>query len=218
LNSPALQHLAAGAARLGIDLTPNAISRFGRYEELFLEWNRRVNLVSREDTHRIADYHFLDSLTASSLLPRNCRLCDLGSGGGLPGIPLKIARDDISLVLIESIRKKALFLDRVIRELGLDRTEVWNRRAEDIHDETFDAVTCRLLGTISEIVPLAEPLLGPTGVIIFYKSVTLEAEIAQSQPVLDRLRLRVGEVRDFRLPAPGKLSRRLIVIARARPK
>jgi len=215
LTPSALKQLSAGAAQLGIRLTPDALGRLGRYEELLVEGNRRINLVSRADVHRIAGYHFLDSIAAAPLLPPDCRLCDVGSGAGLPGIPLKIVRDDISLVMIESIRKKALFLDLTIRQLELSRSCVWHRRAEEVREEKFDVVTCRLLGTIRDLAPLVEPLLGPGGFAVFYKSATLESEIAESQPVLDRLRLHVREVRELHLPPPSRLARRLAVIARA---
>ena len=205
----------SAAAELGVELSLVALERLGRYQELILEWNQRINLISRADTHRIASYHFIDSLTAVPLLPMGASVCDLGAGAGLPGIPLKIARDDVSMVLVDSIRKKAVFLERVVRELALDRTRVLNLRAEDMRGERFDVVVGRLLGPIERVVRYAEPLMNPAGVLVLYKSVTVEAELAQSQPVLDRLRLRVREVRECRFLADGKSPRRLVVIARA---
>jgi 16S rRNA (guanine527-N7)-methyltransferase len=217
----------AVAAELGLTLTPQALDRLARYEQLILEWNRRVNLMSRRDTHRIAGYHFLDSLTACAFLPQGGRVCDLGSGAGFPGIPLKIVRDDISMVLIESVRKKALFLDSVIRELGLNQTQVRNVRVEPVPKGNppsavsrqpgpeFDVVLSRLVGSIRDVVRFAVPLLGPGGIIVCYKSSTAETEIKQAQPVMNRLRLEVREIADRHFTRPTAFLRRLVVVGRA---
>ena len=131
---------------------------------------------------------------------------------GLPGIPLKIARDDISLVLVESIRKKALFLEHAVRELGLERTTVRAERAESIQDLKVDVVLCRLVGKTAEVARWVAGLLNPGGLIILFKSTTVEAELKLAQPVLNRLHLRPREVRDFPLPL---IARRLVVLERA---
>jgi 16S rRNA (guanine527-N7)-methyltransferase len=200
------------ARQLGIELAVRQLERFRKYEQLLREWNARVNLVSRKDLDRLAAYHFLDSLTAASLIPQGAAVCDVGSGGGLPGIPLKIARDDISLVLVESIRKKALFLEHAVRELGLERATVRAERAEAIRDLKADVVVCRLVGKTAEVARWVAGMLKPGGRIILYKSATVEAELKLAQPALHRLHLRLRGVRDFPLPF---IARRLVVLERA---
>jgi len=237
-----LTPLLTAAARFGVELSPEAVGRLETYRDLLLIWNRRINLISRKDTGRIVSYHFLDSLTAAPLIPERASVCDLGSGAGLPGIPLKIARADIVMTLIEATRKKALFLDEAVRQLRLENTTVINARAEEITEgrekgegrrEKFDVVLCRLLGKVGEVAPIAGRLLNPAGRIIFYKSdlgnpkskiqnpksfdtescprLTLETELKQAQSVLDRLRLAVHEIRDYRFA----FTRRLVVVTRS---
>ena len=211
-NDQTLDGFARAAQQMGIELTSQQLERFRKYEQLLREWNTRVNLVSRKDLDRLVTYHFPDSLTAAGLIPQGASVCDVGSGGGLPGIPLKIARDDISLALVESIRKKALFLEQAVRELGLERTTVRAERAEAIQDLKADVVVCRLVGKTAEVARWVAGLLKPGGRIILYKSATVEAELKLAQPALNRLHLRLGEVRDFSLPL---IARRLLVLERA---
>jgi 16S rRNA (guanine527-N7)-methyltransferase len=199
--------------QLGFAFSPAQLGQFRKYEQSLREWNERVNLVSRKDLDRLAIYHFPDSLTAASLIPQGATVCDVGSGGGLPGIPLKIARDDINLVLVESVRKKALFLEYAVRELGLERTTVRAERAESIQDLKVDVVVCRLVGKTAEVARWVVGLLNPGGLIILFKSTTVEAELKLAQPVLNRLHLRPREVRDFPLPL---IARRLVVLERER--
>lgn len=211
-NDQTWERFAVAARQLGIELSPPQLGQLRKYEQLLRKWNVRVNLVSRKDLDRLAAYHFLDSLTAASLIPQGAAVCDVGSGGGLPGIPLKIARDDISLVLVESVRKKALFLEQVVRELGLERATVRAERVEAIRDVKVDVAVCRLVGKTAEVARWVAGMLKPGGRIILYKSATVEAELKLAQPALHRLHLRLREVRDFPLPL---IARRLVVLERA---
>jgi 16S rRNA (guanine527-N7)-methyltransferase len=222
LNPLLLEPLVNAAGRFGVKLLPPAIEQLGAYHDLLLAWNQRINLISRKDTGRIVNYHFLDSLTAVPLIPENASVCDLGSGAGLPGIPVKVVRADITMTLIDATRKKALFLDEVIRELKLEKAAVINARAEDLpggpaprsSPPGFDVILCRLLGRIGEVTAFSARLLNPGGRIIFYKSDTAEEEIGQAQPVLDRLHLSVAEIRDYRFNSPEAFVRRLVVVTR----
>jgi 16S rRNA (guanine527-N7)-methyltransferase len=198
--------------QLGIELTPEQLEGLRKYERLLREWNERVNLVSRKDIDRLVGYHFLDSLTASALIPQGSTVCDVGSGGGLPGIPLKIVRDDIRLALVESTGKKARFLELAVSDLKLGPTIVRAERAESMSGLKFDVVLSRLVGKTDEVAKWVARLLNPGGRIILYKSATVEAELKQAQPALNRLHLEVREIRDFPLPP---IARRLVVLARA---
>jgi 16S rRNA (guanine527-N7)-methyltransferase len=212
VNPGILEPLIAASGELGVVLTPRAMERFETYHALLLVWNRRINLISRKDTGRIVGYHFVDSLRANPLIPANSSVCDLGSGAGLPGIPCAIVRDDIRLVLVESIRKKAIFLEQVVKQLDLENTVVLSVRGEEIKDRSFDVVLCRLLGKTADVARRARGLLAPQGRIILYKSEAVAAELKQAQPVLDRLHLRVAEIRDYRARGPEEFVRRLVVL------
>ena len=196
----------------GLTITAQALGKFQKYLELLLEWNQKINLVSRNDTKRLVPYHLVDSIMVLNYIPANSVVGDLGSGGGLPGIPVKIIRDDIKLYLIESIQKKAAFLSLVAKELNLSNTIILPERAEKIRDIKFDVILIRLLGKIGKIVQIALPRLKPSGKIIFYKSETAEEEIADAKKLLAKFRL-FAKIKEIVLPV-SKINRRLVILER----
>lgn len=167
-------------------------------------------MVSRKDTARLISYHFIDSLLVLNYLPENSTVCDLGSGAGLPGIPIKIMRDDITLYLIESIRKKAAFLSLVAEELNLEKIKILPERAENITDVKCDVVVIRLLGKIKKLVPVALPLLNKSGKIIFYKAQTAADEILEAKNVLAKFQF-PPTFHEIALPGTN-IVRRLVII------
>jgi 16S rRNA (guanine527-N7)-methyltransferase len=179
---------------------------------LLLAWNQKINLVSRQDTERIVPYHFIDSLLAVNEIPKNSAVGDLGSGAGLPGIPIKIIRDDIKLYLIESIQKKAAFMDLVTERLNLTNVTVWPERAENITGIKCDVVLIRLIGRIKKVVPIVIPFLNPFGKIIFYKSETVAEEITEANKILTKFHFR-PTIKEINLPGT-EITRRLVILER----
>jgi 16S rRNA (guanine527-N7)-methyltransferase len=117
-------------------------------------------------------------------IPQEANLLDLGAGAGFPSIPIKIVRDDINLSLVESVRKKSLFLQKLIKDLKLEDVSVINKRAEDLIDasdykEKFDIVTAKALGKLKNTVELATSFLKPKGLLIAYKGERVEEEIKE---------------------------------------
>ncbi|MEO0093955.1 MAG: 16S rRNA (guanine(527)-N(7))-methyltransferase RsmG [candidate division WOR-3 bacterium] len=193
-------------SELGCRLTGEQLTNFQKYYQLILNWNQKINLISRQDTHRLLSYHFIDSLIVLNDIPKDSAVCDVGSGAGLPGIPLKIIRDDITVYLIESIQKKAAFLRKVVDELDLKRTKVIAQRVElEIKNpnsevvNNCDIVLIRLLGKIRKVAPIVTPLLAPQGKIIFYKSTNAIEEISSAQKILESLSLK-AEIKKIALP------------------
>ena len=138
-----------GASSLGLPMEKKTVATLRSYGQEILFWNRSVNLVSADTIGDLAVRHFLDSLTVLPLLPRKpFALLDIGTGAGLPGIPLKMARPDAYVVLVDSSRKKQSFLKEMIRHFRLDgivaeqaRIEDWISR--DVHRNAFDVVLSR---------------------------------------------------------------------------
>ncbi len=129
------------------------------YLEELLRWNEKINLVGIKSPERIIDELLYDSILAEYYIPKNGLLLDIGSGAGIPAIPIKIVRDDIKVYLVEAKIKKAVFLRHIIRKLGLGSIEVINKRMEQIEDEipeSFDAVTIRGVN-LQEGIELAIP-------------------------------------------------------------
>lgn len=147
-------------------------------------WSRRVNLVAPNDFGRLVSRHVLDSLTALPWLPPDqaLSLLDIGSGAGFPGIPLQILRPNLHVTLLESRRKRALFLRKGIAPLSCPHLSVLHARAEDLadhpeHIRRYDFITLRAVAPLAQAVRLALPLLASSGRIIAYRGPDAREEV-----------------------------------------
>jgi len=133
---------------------------FQRYLELLLKWNKTYNLTSITEPQAIRRKHFEDSLAPLKCLPKPCRLLDVGCGAGFPGIPLKIARTDLEVVLLDSIRKKVAFCQSAIRELSLENIQAVQGRAEETKLAkdlgSFDVIITRATVSINQFLEIAQ--------------------------------------------------------------
>lgn len=147
--APSSAAIQRAAAEFQLQLNDTQVQQIQQYTRLLLAWNDKVNLTAIRDPLEILYRHFCESMFGASLLPvENCRLADVGSGGGFPGLPLKMIRPDLDVYLIESNVKKATFIAEVIRELGLTGARVLVSRFEELGEEVapLDVVCSRALG------------------------------------------------------------------------
>jgi 16S rRNA (guanine527-N7)-methyltransferase len=167
--------------------TPPALAEaLGRFATALLAANQNINLTGITDPEGMAIRHMIDALTALPLLdalPEGSRLLDLGSGGGVPGIPLALARPDLEVALAESRQRKAGALQSIVDELDLSpRVEVVAERAEDwLADHRVDAVISRAVGTVAAQIALLKPVAASVGRLILMKGPNVDEELA-SQP------------------------------------
>jgi 16S rRNA (guanine527-N7)-methyltransferase len=205
------QQLKAGIAALGLALPDGAEQKLLAYLALLDKWNRVYNLTAVRDAERMVSHHLLDSLAAVPYFqggrPDLIRVLDVGSGGGLPGIPLAIARPELQVTLIDSIAKKTAFLLQAKAELGLGNLNVVTSRVEDYKPETgFDLITSRAFSDLKEFVTLTRHLLKPAGLWLAMKGLYPNEEIAALPPG-------VKVSADHALVVPGlEASRHLIVL------
>jgi len=185
--------LAASLSALGVSLDPAAVDKLARYLALLLAMNEQMNLTAITAPADAWTRHALDALTLVAHIPPSARVADIGSGGGVPAIPLAIARPDARFTLIESTQKKAAFLTDVAAALGLANVAVRAERAEAVAaDPSFggcDVVTARAVGKLNLLVPLAAALLFKNGVALFIKGQRADEELAEAQRELARHRL-----------------------------
>ena len=175
--SPALRdELDAGLAALGLD--PALAMPLLAYLALLDRWNRTYNLTAIRDPREMVGKHLLDSLAMHPYLDDG-HLADLGTGAGLPGIPLAIAKPGLRVTLVESNGKKARFLREAVRTLGLSNARVAESRAEALDEPSaYDAITARALATLPLIIELGGHLLKPGGRLLAMKGAVPDDEIA----------------------------------------
>ena len=168
-----LETFRTRCAEQSINLDEQTIEKLTIYRDLLVSWNDRVRLLSRSDRDRIMTRHIFESLVVLRYLgPNQSRIADLGSGGGLPGVPINLANPQLGVSLIESARMKTLFLKEVVRSMSLSNIEVLHDRAESValtRSGTFDIVTARAVSRLDRVWELAEPLLKPQGSLIALK-------------------------------------------------
>ena len=203
--------LDAGLAALGLTAQPLG-ARLLDYLALLDRWNRTYNLTAIRDPREMVGKHLLDSLSMLQHV-HDGRLADLGTGPGLPGIPLALARPALQVTLVESNGKKTRFLREVVRQLGLGNVRVLEARAEAVDEPgTFDQLTARAMDTLAGILHVGGHLLAPDGRLLAMKGQRPDAEIAALPPGW-----RVESVQ--RLDVPGvDGERHLAVVTRDRPR
>jgi len=172
--------LQQGLTALGIVVGPEQQAALLDYLDELLRWNRSINLTAIRERAEGVEKHLLDALTLVPLLHGKERLLDIGSGGGLPGIPLKIALPGLQLVSVEAVEKKALFQRHVLRRLGIEAV-VEHARIESLAQRegyrgAFDLVTARAFASVAQVLESAAPLLRDGGRVIAMKGPEGEGE------------------------------------------
>jgi 16S rRNA (guanine527-N7)-methyltransferase len=211
--------------RNGITLSEPQLALFSRFVGGVLDWNSKINLISRRDQENIWYSHVLHSLSLLFYIdfPRGARILDLGTGGGFPGIPLAIARPDVGIVLLDSIRKKTAAVEDMVGQLGLQGAAVWTGRAEEAWrteeaSGKFDFVVARAVASLRDLVHWSRPYLKAAGpppipgsggrklmisspALVALKGGDLEKEIAEA-----KIKERISDVSIIRMSFEGSLE------------
>lgn len=206
------------AATLGISIPAQALGGLFLYLDELLRWAKRINLTSVTDPGLALEKHLLDSLTLLPFIGSGERLLDLGSGAGLPGIPLKLNRPDLDLWSVDAVAKKIAFQRHIARLLGLQGFHPCHGRAEKLADAPALAGSCTLVvsrafASLGDFLRLGLPFLAPDGRLVAMKGPEGEAELSAAAELLTVLGLECREVCQRQLPQ-SRARRTLLVFQR----
>ncbi len=212
----------AATAGLGLSLSSNALEPFRRYQQALEQWNQRANLTAITGYEEVFSLHFLDSLSTLLALPNGSntiRLLDVGAGAGFPGLPLKLAKPDLQLTLLEATAKKTAFLDALVTELGLESVTVLTGRAEAAahvaaHREQYGAVVSRGVAKLATLAEYLLPFCKVGGLAIAMKQGDIAGELTEAERAIGLLGGVLQETVAVDLPGlpPG---RQLVVMRKA---
>lgn len=134
------------------EASKESVETFVKMQELYEEWNQKINVISRKDMEHFEERHLIHSLAIAklNLLKPGCRVMDLGAGGGFPGIPLAILLPEVEFTLVDSIRKKTRVMEEIAQHLGLKNVNVINGRAEEVKQK-FDYIVCRAVAPLVKL-------------------------------------------------------------------
>ncbi len=190
----------------GINLSEQSVDKLDRYAELLCEWNEKINLTAITKPDEIVVKHFLDSLLLLKQIeiPQNAKLIDVGTGAGFPSLPVKIARDDIKLTMLDSLNKRINFLNEVTTQIGVD-AECIHSRAEEggrqaLYREKYFIGTARAVAHLRELAEYCLPFVEVGGYFISLKGGEIDAELDEAKNAIKILGGKVQNVKKVTLP------------------
>ena len=186
------------------NLSNEQIEEFKTYYKLLIEWNKKINLTAITEEEEVITKHFADSLSILKYIPDNSKVIDVGTGAGFPGVPLKIANESLQITLLDSLNKRLLFLDEVIKELDLKDIKTIHGRAEEIahnkdYREQYDIAVCRAVAKLNVLAEYMLPYLKVGGTFICMKGPNINEEIESSMKAIKLLGGRIEKIESFEL-------------------
>jgi 16S rRNA (guanine527-N7)-methyltransferase len=180
--------LLDGIVDLNIELSQEQQNQFIKYKRLLKEWNEKINITAITDDIEIDIKHFLDSLTpvVTKLFDGRKIIIDIGTGGGFPGLPLKIFNEELKVTLLDSLNKRIIFLNEVIKELGLKNIEAIHGRAEELgrtenYREQYDICVSRAVASLNTLSEYCMPFVKVGGYFISMKGEDVEEELKEAE-------------------------------------
>ncbi len=205
---------------LNIKLNKEQIEKFYIYMNMLIEWNEKINLTAITKPEEIILKHFVDCLTISKYIKEDSNLVDIGTGAGFPGIPLKIYRNDLKIVLADSLNKRLNFLNEVINKLELEGIQTIHARAEELgknkkYREQFDVSTSRAVANLSTLSEYMIPLIKVNGQCICMKGSDIDEELEVAKNAIKILGGEVVNKDVFKLPK-SDLGRSVVIIKKVK--
>ncbi len=202
--------------KIDIDIKEEQAVKFYNYMELLLEWNKKMNLTAITEPNEVILKHFIDSITVEKFINKNAKMIDIGTGAGFPGIPLSIVREDLKITLMDSLNKRIMFLDEVIKKNQLLNVDTVHSRAEELARNKnfrgeFDVATSRAVASLNVLLEYMIPFVRVGGYCICMKGSNIDEEIKNSEKALNLLKCKIEKIEKFDLPG-SDYGRNIIII------
>lgn len=211
------QSLNRMLGQVGVVLPTEVLEQLLWFRDELLRWNKKINLTAITDPAETLEKHLVDSLTLLPYLKKQAKVLDMGSGGGFPGIPIKIASPELDVWSVDAVAKKIAFQKHVVRTLKINGFIALHARLEDLPANEslpgFDVVLARAFAPLTEIVSLAKPLLAPLGEVLAMKGADGLEELAQSKESLKKAGFACSKTIKLNLPESGS-QRNLLFFSR----
>lgn len=201
---------------LSISFSVEQLEQFFEYMKLLLDWNERMNLTAIIEPNEIILKHFIDSITILKEIEDNSKIVDVGTGAGFPGVPLSIMNPTFKITLVDSLNKRLIFLQEVVKKLRLKNIEIVHARAEELgqnkkYRESFDIATSRAVANLSTLSEYLIPLVKINGKVISMKASNAKEEIDEAKKAINVLGGKIEKIDEFNLPRTN-IGRTIIVI------
>lgn len=210
--------LIKGLDVLNLNMENDELEKFKKYKELLLDWNNKINITAITDDEEVDIKHFLDSLTVlnTGYIQNGHKVIDVGTGGGFPGIPLKIVNSNCEVVLLDSLNKRIKFLNEVIEKLNLKGISSVHGRAEDYgrdpeFREKFDVVISRAVASLNILSEYCLPFTKVGGYFIAMKGPVIKEEIIEAECAIKLLGGRIEEQLSVELPFSNIIHTLIII-------
>lgn len=191
------------------------IKLFYDYMKYLLDWNEKINLTAIKEEKEFIVKHFVDSLSISEIVGDNKRIIDVGTGGGFPGIPLKLLNENLNVSLVDSVNKKIMVLNDIINKMKLNNIEAIHTRAEDLakkkeYREGFDIAVSRAVSNMNTLVEYLLPFVKIGGYVVCMKGPGYEEELNASKTAIEILGGKIEEIKELKVS--DELDRNIIII------
>lgn len=199
---------------LNINISETSLKNLSTYYDMLIDWNKKINLTSITEKKEVYLKHFYDSLTLIKAidLSKELFICDIGTGAGFPGLVLKIVFPNLHITLVDSMKKRTVFLEDVVDKLKIENCEIINARAEDFARKNrgkYDLITCRAVSKLNVISEICIPAVKVGGYFIPMKA-NIEEELKKTD-IIKKLNSKIENIITFHLPNEGSI-RSLIII------
>ena len=216
------EYILSAVKDFKIELSEEQLSQLKTYFKLLVSWNEKMNLTAITEPKDVAIKHFADSLSVLNYvdIPNNASIIDVGTGAGFPGLVLKIARPDIKLTLLDSLKKRLTFLEDVLNNLGLDAQLIHSRAEEGGQNidlrECYDFAVSRAVAQLNVLCEYCLPYVRQSGLLIAYKSGDIKEELEGASHALKVLGGKLEDSPIFTLP-DSDISRSFVVVRKTKP-